>query len=193
MHHIRGTIFALLISFIVVGPAHAQKQPHRVNGSCGAAANVAVTTAPTTNLCSAGTPSTVIGHGGATAICLALLASAPVNGQCGPANGVMTSTVPTSGLCSAGTSTGVSGSGPWSWGCTGSNGGTNATCSAPFQTASASITSITFPANASFSANGSNNVTVSGSVAVSTSDGSSPTMTLVVWSRNEVARVNLED
>ena len=37
---------------------------------------------------------------------------------------------PTANLCSAGTASTVSGSGPWSWSCAGSSGGTTATCSA---------------------------------------------------------------
>ena len=37
---------------------------------------------------------------------------------------------PTANLCTAGTASTVSGSGPWSWSCAGSNGGTTATCSA---------------------------------------------------------------
>ena len=150
MHHVRKTVFALLLAFMVFGSAHAQKQPHRVNGSCGAAAGVAVTTAPTTNLCSAGTATTVTGsdpwnwscvssNGGTTAVCSAPRASAPpVNGQCGAANGVMTSTAPTSGLCSAGTPSTVTGSGPWNWTCAGSNGGAMATCTAPVQSSGGS-------------------------------------------------------
>jgi hypothetical protein len=54
-----------------------------------------------------------------------------VNGACGSANGVGTSAAPTTGLCSAGTASAVSGSGPWTWSCAGSNGGTTASCSAP--------------------------------------------------------------
>ena len=90
MHHIRQTVFAVLLSFMVFGPAHAQ---WRINGSCGAAAGVAVARAPTVNLCTAGTAST------------------------------------------------VSGSGPWSWTCAGSNGGSIASCSASLQTPSGGGTS----------------------------------------------------
>ena len=54
-----------------------------------------------------------------------------VNGVCGSANGVAVSNAPTANLCSAGSPTSVSGSGPWTWSCNGSNGGSNATCSAP--------------------------------------------------------------
>ncbi|HXE25316.1 MAG TPA: hypothetical protein VN637_10550, partial [Roseiarcus sp.] len=60
----------------------------------------------------------------------------PVNGVCGSSNGGSFSTAPTANLCSAGTASAVSGTGPWSWTCAGSNGGTTATCSAT-KTASA--------------------------------------------------------
>jgi hypothetical protein len=53
-----------------------------------------------------------------------------VTGVCGAANGVAVTVAPTNGLCSAGTASAVSGSGPWSWTCAGSNGGTSASCSA---------------------------------------------------------------
>jgi hypothetical protein len=39
-------------------------------------------------------------------------------------------TIPTSGFCSTGTASPVSGTGPWTWSCNGSNGGTTASCSA---------------------------------------------------------------
>ncbi len=57
--------------------------------------------------------------------------AAPVNGVCGPSNGTVTTTPP-SGLCSVGSASPsiLSGAGPWSWSCQGSNGGTNASCSA---------------------------------------------------------------
>lgn len=54
----------------------------------------------------------------------------PVNGVCGSSNGGYFASAPTSGLCSAGNPTAVSGSGPYSWSCTGINGGTTASCSA---------------------------------------------------------------
>lgn len=58
-------------------------------------------------------------------------APAPVNGTCGLANGTSVSVAPTSNLCSTGSATSVTGSGPWTWSCTGANGGTNSsTCTA---------------------------------------------------------------
>ena len=110
-----------------------------VNGSCGLANGVPVSTAPTTNLCSAGSPSTVSGTGpwdwsctgsagGNTASCSAPAIQQVVNGSCGSANGVPVSTAPTTNLCSVGSASAVSGAGPWNWSCTGSNGGTPASC-----------------------------------------------------------------
>lgn len=54
----------------------------------------------------------------------------PVSGQCGSRNGTSVSTRPTADLCATGTASSVSGNGPWSWTCTGTNGGSSATCSA---------------------------------------------------------------
>ena len=59
--------------------------------------------------------------------------SNPVNGTCGTSNGQTFTTAPTTNLCSTGAATLVSGSGPWTWSCTGSNGGTTASCSANLQ------------------------------------------------------------
>jgi len=53
-----------------------------------------------------------------------------VNGVCGSSNGGSDSSAPTTNLCTTGTASSVSGSGPWSWSCAGSGGGTSATCSA---------------------------------------------------------------
>jgi len=55
---------------------------------------------------------------------------AAVNGVCGAVNGQSLTTAPTSNLCSAGTTSAVSGSGPWTWSCAGTGGGTTASCSA---------------------------------------------------------------
>jgi hypothetical protein len=113
-----------------------------VNGACGSSDGGSDSTAPTANLCTAGTASTVSGSGpwswscagssgGSTATCSATeVASAqPVNGACGSSNGGSDSTAPTANLCTAGTASAVSGSGPWSWSCGGSSGGSTATCS----------------------------------------------------------------
>ncbi len=55
-----------------------------------------------------------------------------VPGQCGTANGTTRSTAPslTSELCAVGTQSVVIGAGPWTWTCSGSNGGATASCAA---------------------------------------------------------------
>lgn len=53
-----------------------------------------------------------------------------VNGACGSSNGGTFATAPTSGLCTTGTASTVTESSTWNWSCQGSNGGSNATCSA---------------------------------------------------------------
>jgi trimeric autotransporter adhesin len=52
-----------------------------------------------------------------------------VNGSCSAANSTASSTAPRN-LCSAGTASAVAGSGPWTWVCSGSNGGTSSSCAA---------------------------------------------------------------
>jgi hypothetical protein len=112
-----------------------------VDGSCGAANGAAAVTAPTTNLCRVGMVSSVTGTGpwywsctgnrfGSTARCSAPLLASPVNGACGSSNGLTLSTAPTTDLCSIGAASSVGGTGPWSWSCEGSDGGTTASCSA---------------------------------------------------------------
>lgn len=54
----------------------------------------------------------------------------PISGICGSSNGLALSSAPTVNLCSAGTASAVSGTGPWSWTCAGSGGGSTASCSA---------------------------------------------------------------
>lgn len=55
------------------------------------------------------------------------------NGFCGTANGQIFSIAPTTGLCASGTASILTGSGPWTWTCSGSSGGTNASCAAGYQ------------------------------------------------------------
>jgi predicted heme/steroid binding protein len=54
--------------------------------------------------------------------------STVVAGSCGTTNGTTIPATPTANLCSSGVSSTVAGSGPWTWSCTGSNGGTTASC-----------------------------------------------------------------
>jgi serine protease len=64
------------------------------------------------------------------AVNAAQVAKTPVDGVCGPSNGAGFIAVPTSGLCSTGDASPVTGSGPWTWNCSGLNGGTTASCTA---------------------------------------------------------------
>lgn len=113
-----------------------------VHAACGAAHGVSTTSAPTSNLCMAGTPTSVIGagpwlwtcqgtHGGSAANCMAPM---QVNGACGAADATPIAGAPTANLCRSGTASGVSGNGPWSWTCQGAEGGVSATCQAPMLT-----------------------------------------------------------
>jgi len=68
---------------------------------------------------------------------------APVNGACGNSHGGTFTSKPATGLCSAGSAINETGTGPWSWTCQGSHGGTDSpVCTASLQawdaTASAS-------------------------------------------------------
>lgn len=55
------------------------------------------------------------------------------DGACGVDNGQTLTTTPVN-LCNTGTASPVSGAGPWSWSCTGNNGGATTNCSANIQT-----------------------------------------------------------
>ncbi|MFZ2226741.1 MAG: hypothetical protein WA064_05365 [Candidatus Moraniibacteriota bacterium] len=108
---------------------------------CGSANNQSSVNAPTTNLCSTGTASSIdtedairwewtcIGDSCGTVSCSATKAVDLNACACGSANGQSFATTPTSNLCSTGTTSSVTGSGPWTWSCTGSCGA-SASCSA---------------------------------------------------------------
>jgi hypothetical protein len=111
-----------------------------VNGACGPANEQNYLTTPTSDLCSAGKASKVTegkgswtwtckgSHSGATASCSA---NVEANGACGSANKKDYLTQPpTAKLCAAGTAAGITVNGPWTWTCSGSNGGAPANCSA---------------------------------------------------------------
>ncbi len=129
--------------------ALAQSQT-KVDGTCGAAANNVMASAPEVNLCDSGNPSPVYGDGPWTWTCSGLnggiastcstsrvVPKAPpppgplVNGLCGPMNGVATTSAPEEGLCSSGAATAISGDGPWNWSCIGVNGGMTVSCTSP--------------------------------------------------------------
>ncbi len=128
----------------------ASQARSRVDGTCGAAANALITTAPKVNLCDTGKPSPVHGegpwtwtcsgmNGGIASTCLSskVMPRAPlppgprVNGLCGYANGRVARMAPKEGLCSAGTLSAMSGDGPWNWSCLGENAGMTVSCTAP--------------------------------------------------------------
>lgn len=54
----------------------------------------------------------------------------PINGACGTAHKTNGKEAPSVNLCADGSNPPVSGTGPWTWTCLGSNGGTDASCSA---------------------------------------------------------------
>jgi hypothetical protein len=119
-----------------------------INGSCGTANKTYAysdssygsdtfctlgTTTPTTPAFpdnGATTNWTCVGlNTGSTASCSASRNAVPVNGSCGTANNSNSYSIPTTNLCALGNATVVSGSGPWTWTCTGLNGGTTSgTC-----------------------------------------------------------------
>ena len=113
-----------------------------INGACGPSNDTSQSSAPTSGLCTSGAASAVTGtgpwtwscvgsNGGSTASCSAPVSLMGVNGACGPSNGTSQSSAPTSGLCTSGAASAVTGTGPWTWNCVGSNGGSTASCSAP--------------------------------------------------------------
>jgi prepilin-type N-terminal cleavage/methylation domain-containing protein len=110
-----------------------------INGVCGTSNTANLSSIPTTNLCTTGTASVVGGsgpwtwscsgaEGGTTASCST--GSVPTNGNCGSSNNQNLSSIPSTNLCTNGTPSTVSGSGPWTWSCSGTNTGTNDSCSA---------------------------------------------------------------
>jgi len=107
------------------------------DGKCGSADRVYATSAPTTGLCSGGSPTAVAGagpwnwscqgkNGGINATCTTYLKV--VDGVCGKVDGSFTSGAPVSDLCSNGIATAVTGDGPWSWTCQGNSIGKTVTC-----------------------------------------------------------------
>ncbi len=122
---------------------YANIQGSKVNGKCGSANYVPVSSAPTQNLCTAGTESSVTTNastytwtcsgvsGGANDACMADIQGQTVAGSCNnTSNGHNFTTAPSTNLCSASAAVPtVSGNGPWTWTCTGLNAG-NANCTA---------------------------------------------------------------
>jgi hypothetical protein len=109
----------------------------------------------------------------------------PVSGVCGSSSGGTFASAPTVGLCSLGTPTPLTGAGPWSWSCSGANGGTTAACSAAIDITGPALTVSTLAAgtvtnNATLNVSGTATdssgpvtVKINGvSVAAATTDGS---------------------
>jgi hypothetical protein len=69
-----------------------------------------------------------------------ITSACPVNGVCGSNNGGTFTAVPTANLCTSGIASAVTGSGPWSWSCAGTSGGTNASCTAAIDITGPAIT-----------------------------------------------------
>jgi outer membrane protein OmpA-like peptidoglycan-associated protein len=122
----------------------APQMPGRMmNGLCGSANGAIAPMRPSDGLCVSGEATAVVGNGpwnwdcigengGMTVSCTApLQPPSPLNGACGSASGVPTSVYPQNGLCSAGIIGAVNGHGPWTWTCSGVNGGAPASCIAP--------------------------------------------------------------
>lgn len=127
----------------------ASKASPVINGICGSANRTFATTENTWgaySFCSQGTASPanptfpVAGSsvswscngsgGGLSSLCSASKTIPTISGSCGSSNGGTFSTSPTTNLCLSGAASAVAGSGPWSWTCNGSGGGTTASCSA---------------------------------------------------------------
>lgn len=122
--------------------AYAASAPPPPPGpQCGASNGGFFSAAPTDNLCSSGSDSSVTGSGpwnwtcsanGSSVGCSASVAgttnggggssgSSQPNGACGPASGTTISSAPNFNLCSAGTPSAVTGNGPWIWVCHGTS------------------------------------------------------------------------
>ena len=114
--------------------------PPPTNWVCGPTSGTNVSSTPTTGLCSVWVPSIVSGSGPWSWSCggtngwvsspTCTANPSPVNWVCGPTSGTVVASIPSSGLCSVGVPSPVSGSGPWSWSCGGTNGGSNSACTA---------------------------------------------------------------
>ncbi|MBV5299095.1 MAG: DUF1566 domain-containing protein, partial [Rhodoferax sp.] len=96
----------------------------------GTAYNVTVQTQPSGQTCTVSNGSGAMPAADVSSVSVACVPN-PVNGVCGSANNVALLTQPTANLCSAGIESAIFGSGPWSWICSGSSGGTTTSCAAP--------------------------------------------------------------
>jgi hypothetical protein len=117
-----------------------------------------------------------------------------VAGSCGTTNGMAVKTTPAANLCSAGNASTVAGTGPWTWSCAGSTGGTTASCAASLA-APVVVTSpngTTIP-SATQIVDGSDNVwTLSGGVVYEKGAlaGYSKNVTLLLYDNNIIYQEN---
>jgi len=122
--------------------------PHAVvNGACGPAHGTTRSAPPEVyaELCQLGNPPPIVSgtgpwtwicsgkYGGSNASCAADRAggnASPLDARCGPAHGMPRVSAPSAprDLCLVGTATAVDGAGPFTWSCTGVNGGAAASC-----------------------------------------------------------------
>jgi hypothetical protein len=118
----------------------------------------------------------------------------PVNGACGTTNGMAVTTAPVANLCSTGTTSTVRGTGPWTWSCGGSNGGTTASCSASLATPSAvsSPDGTTIPSATQIIDSGGNVWTISGGAIYENGAlaGYSNSVTLLLYDNNIIYQEN---
>ncbi|HBI34195.1 MAG TPA: hypothetical protein DEA43_05010 [Candidatus Moranbacteria bacterium] len=108
----------------------------------------------------------------------------PVDGVCGSADGVAVSTAPATNLCSAGTATTPAGTGPWTWSCTGTDGGTDDSCSAPLLELDQVVAPTSSPAAGTYTSVQSVTLSsaTSGTTIYYTIDGSTPTTSSTLYS-----------
>ncbi|MFZ4857456.1 MAG: putative Ig domain-containing protein [Desulfuromonadaceae bacterium] len=124
------------------------------NINCGATCSASITSGTTVTLTATPNSSSTFegwsGACGGTGTCnvtintaqnvTATFTLAPViNGACGASANSTLTIAPTTDLCTTGTATVVTGTGPWSWSCQGSYGGTDASCDANLQTYSLAL------------------------------------------------------
>jgi hypothetical protein len=121
------------------GAAAACSAARKVDGVCGAAGRTGSDQMPMHDLCTAGYASAVTGEGPWNWTCSGLYGGSPATCSAAPKQDAVCGNASLSGhheaphdnLCSVGTPGSVHGSGPWSWNCNGSNGGSPVSCTGP--------------------------------------------------------------
>ena len=115
--------------------------PKLIDAACGIANGSTQHSAPLANLCREGTATAVqgdgpwlwscVGSGGGVSVSCSAASQAlvRVDGACGVAASSPSPTTPTVNLCDGGVPSHVYGEGPWTWTCSGMNGGIASSCS----------------------------------------------------------------